>query len=63
LAGEIADLLAQCASSCGIFVGRVLTEGKFGLRFDCLRRDFFVLRKFWLPADPTIRGVIGSLLA
>ena len=51
LARQIADLLAQCASSCGIVIGLFLSEGKFWLRAHWLPRDLFVLREFWLAAD------------
>src|SRR5450755_4099925 len=47
LARDIADLLAQCASLCGIVIGLFLPEGEFRLRPDWLRRDLFVFREFW----------------
>src|SRR6266581_9626053 len=63
LARQIADLLAQGAGSCGIFVGRFLSENEFRLRLDELPRDLFVLSEFWLAADAAIRGVIRSRFA
>src|ERR1700682_2046412 len=51
LARQIADLLAQGAGSCGIFVGRFLPKGKFRLRFDRLPRDLLGVGEFWLAAQ------------
>jgi hypothetical protein len=63
LARQIADLLAQGAGSCGIVVGRFLSESEFRRRLNELPRGLFVLREFWLAADTAIRGIIGSLFA
>jgi hypothetical protein len=51
LSREIADLVAQCASSFGIAARLFLAEGEFRLRLDWLPRDLFVLREFWLAAS------------
>jgi len=55
-------LLAQRTSAYGIIIGIVLPEGELRLCLRLLRNDLLVLRKFRLPADTAIRGIIDLRL-
>jgi hypothetical protein len=63
LASQTTSLLTKYAGTHGVIIGVFLREDEFRRGVGVLRRDLLVFRKFRLPADTGIRGVINMRLA
>jgi hypothetical protein len=57
------SLLTKRAGAHGVIIRFFLLEDKFWRRLRLLGQDLFVLRKFRLPANTAIRGIIDISLA
>jgi hypothetical protein len=62
LSRETAGLLAQCAGTNSVIIRFFFSEHEFRRRFCRLPGDFFMLGKFWLPANTCVRGIVDTRL-